>query len=86
MEERDPGELSDRVAREADGLQHRSEALQQDVSEARQDWERKRADDGVPGANPPEGEADGEDSPASEGSGAGDDQTASDAGEDQTGE
>lgn len=35
-------------------LAGQSERLEGKIKETRQDWERKRADDGVPGAVPPE--------------------------------
>lgn len=47
---------ADRLAREADQMQQRSEELGREIEDARSDWERKRADQGVPGANPPESE------------------------------
>lgn len=53
--ENDPQELADAREREADELAHRSEQLQSDVQDTRADWERKRADDSVPGAPPREG-------------------------------
>ena len=55
MEATDPEKLADELEGEADDMQQRSESLQHEVSETRQSWERKRADGGVPGANPPEG-------------------------------
>jgi hypothetical protein len=62
--ERDPFELADQQDREADDMQRGSEELERDVREAREDWERKRADDAVPGAPPPEEEGDERRSPA----------------------
>jgi len=56
MPENDPGELADQREREADRLEQRGEALEGDVENVRQDWERKRADQGVPGAPPREGD------------------------------
>ncbi len=35
---------------QADELQEHSEQVGDDIAEAREDWERKKADDGVPGA------------------------------------
>jgi hypothetical protein len=52
-EEQDPDALADRLEHQADELEQRSEQLGERVGEVRQDWERKRADEGVPGANPP---------------------------------
>lgn len=53
-EHSDPNRLADELDREADELQEHSEQLQQEIGEVRQDWERKRADPGVPGAPPSE--------------------------------
>ena len=54
----DPEELADQREREADEMQRRSQALESDVSDARDDWARKRSDEGVPGAPAPDGESD----------------------------
>jgi hypothetical protein len=40
----------DRLDDEVDELQERSERLEQEISDVREDWERKKADDAVPGA------------------------------------
>jgi hypothetical protein len=40
--------------READELEERSEQLGEEIAEVRKDWERKKADDSVPGAQNPE--------------------------------
>jgi hypothetical protein len=53
-DEQDPGALADEMEQEADRLEDRSKELGEEVQDVRQDWERKRADEGVPGANPPE--------------------------------
>jgi hypothetical protein len=54
MSENDPERLADAREREAAELQQQSDRLAEDVSDARDDWERKRADEGVPGAPPHE--------------------------------
>jgi hypothetical protein len=36
--------------RDLDDLEERSDKLQDDISDAREDWERKKADSSVPGA------------------------------------
>ncbi len=36
--------------READDMARRSEELGEQISDVREDWERKQLDDGVPGA------------------------------------
>ena len=57
MREHDPSELADRHEHQADQLEHRGDQLQDEVESVRQDWERKRADPGVPGAPSREGQA-----------------------------
>jgi hypothetical protein len=51
----DPHKLADELARAADKVERESAELKDNIDEARQDWQRKRADGGVPGAPPPEG-------------------------------
>ncbi len=51
-DDKDPGELADKLEHEADKLESRSEELGDEVDRVRQDWQRKRADEGVPGAVP----------------------------------
>jgi hypothetical protein len=36
--------------READDMQRRSDQVGEDIAAAREDWERKKTDDSVPGA------------------------------------
>jgi hypothetical protein len=55
-EGRGPERAADRFIRETDDMEERSEKLHEGIDEVRQDWERKRADQSVPGANPPESE------------------------------
>ena len=67
----DVQELADARERDADELARRSEELQAQVNDARNDWARKRADAAVPGAPAPDdafgpssdGDAAGPDSP-----------------------
>jgi hypothetical protein len=61
MAEKDPGKLADHLEEEADDLEQRSEKLKEQTKDVAQEWERKRADPGVPGAPPPEDEDGGED-------------------------
>ena len=56
QEQRAARQTADRLVRETDDMQQRSDELRKGIDEARQDWERKRSDDSVPGANPPESE------------------------------
>jgi hypothetical protein len=55
-EQEDPESLADELEDEAERLEQRSKELGEDISDVKQDWERKRSDQGVPGANPPDGE------------------------------
>jgi hypothetical protein len=43
-------EHAERLEREVEDMQRRSEQVGEDISDAREDWERKQADDAVPGA------------------------------------
>ena len=47
---------ADRLAREADSMEQRSRELGTEIEQARSDWQRKRADQKVAGANPPKSE------------------------------
>jgi hypothetical protein len=40
--------------READDMEARSERLGEEIADVREDWERKKSDDSVPGAQNPE--------------------------------
>jgi hypothetical protein len=68
--EENPAELEKAVAHhademedQADDMERRSSELAEDVSDARDHWERKRRDPSVPGAPEPEGDASSEDAP-----------------------
>jgi TolA-binding protein len=52
MSERDPDKLADELEQGADQMQDRSQELEGDIEGVRQDWERKRADESIPGAQP----------------------------------
>jgi hypothetical protein len=57
IKERRPAQrAADRLSREADRMQQRSDALGAEIEQARSGWQRKRADQTVPGANPPHSE------------------------------
>jgi hypothetical protein len=56
MTERDPHELAEALEKKTDALEQQGQEVKDAVDETRADWERKRRDDGVPGATPPEGE------------------------------
>jgi hypothetical protein len=56
VSERDPDQLADELEDEADKLKERTENLGDELQDVRQDWERKRADESVPGAVPPDSE------------------------------
>jgi hypothetical protein len=50
--------LANELARESDKLEQRSDELGDEISDARDDWKRKRADPAVPGAPEPTEESD----------------------------
>jgi hypothetical protein len=54
MSENDPERLADEREREAAELKQQSDRLAEQVSDTRDDWERKRADESIPGAPPRE--------------------------------
>jgi len=58
--EDDARELADELDRNADEMERRSGQLKRQTDEVRTDWERKRADEGVPGAPRPADEATGD--------------------------
>jgi hypothetical protein len=58
MADMDPGKLADQLEDEADELEERSKKLKQETEDVAQDWERKRSDESVPGAPPPENDGD----------------------------
>jgi len=60
MNDRDPNRLADQLEREAQELQRRSGELQDHVKEVQEDWQRKRADQSIPGAQPEMGDNDAE--------------------------
>jgi len=47
-------EQADQVERDLDEMEERSEELGKEIEETEADWERKKADDSVPGALPDE--------------------------------
>lgn len=53
MPDEDPEKLADELDQQADQLERHSSKLGQHVAEARQAWQRKRRDENVPGAPPP---------------------------------
>ena len=57
----DHREVADRADKEADDLERRSESVGEHVDEVRRSWKQKRANPGVPGANPPDLDARTED-------------------------
>lgn len=54
MAERDPHELGQALEHETDKLAREGKEVKQAVEETRADWERKRRDESVPGAPPPD--------------------------------
>lgn len=61
MADQDPQELSKQLERETDELGRQGQEVEDQIKETRADWERKRRDENVPGAVPPEED---EESPA----------------------
>jgi hypothetical protein len=59
MGEPDHEQIADRLQDKSDALERHVRELGGEIEHAKDDWERKRADAGVPGAIPPE-EPDGE--------------------------
>ena len=49
--------LADQMEREGDQVEQRAAELGDQISDVRDDWQRKRSDEGVPGAPPPKGDA-----------------------------
>jgi hypothetical protein len=54
MNDIDPGELADEHEDEAAALERRANEIEDQIENVRQDWQRKREDQGVPGAVPEE--------------------------------
>jgi len=54
---------SDKLKRDSDELERRTNDLGRRTEQVRQDWQRKRADPGVPGAVPEEQDGPGGESP-----------------------
>jgi hypothetical protein len=52
MTETDPGKLADHLEGEADELERRSDKLEEQTDDVAKEWERKRSDPNVPGAQP----------------------------------
>jgi hypothetical protein len=64
-EQHDPDRLADELEGQADRLQARSDELHGQIEDVRDDWERKRADESVPGA-PPRQDGSDRDTPQAE--------------------
>jgi septal ring factor EnvC (AmiA/AmiB activator) len=61
----EPQHRADELQREADSLERHGDEVEEHIASARDQWERKRSDDAVPGAQPPlEDETDFEENPA----------------------
>ena len=69
MTPEDPGRLADEFDQQADQLEQHGREVQERIEDTRHEWESKRADEGVPGANPPPQPS--ADEPAGEGTGEG---------------
>jgi hypothetical protein len=53
--------MSEEPERELEDMEERAERLEGDIEDAREDWERKKQDPGVPGAVPEGDEPSGSD-------------------------
>ncbi len=60
MSEQDPRKLADGLEQQADELEAHGDELDRRIDETRQEWERNRGSEAVPGANPPESGAEDE--------------------------
>ena len=56
MTEQEHEQIHEQHEREADDLERESEKLEEHIKQARQDWEAKKNDESVPGAQPAEDE------------------------------
>ncbi len=64
VSDQDPRRLSEELEKETDELERHSSELEGQITETRQDWERKRRNESIPGAPAPEpDEQSEEDSP-----------------------
>lgn len=52
MSEDDPGQLADQLDQQAGEMEKRSGKLSREIDDVDEDWQRKRADSSVPGAQP----------------------------------
>jgi hypothetical protein len=57
-------QAADRLGREVDRMKERSDELGAEIEQARSDWQRKRADNKLPGAIPPESQEDTREQPS----------------------
>ncbi|MBV9817265.1 MAG: hypothetical protein JOZ07_02800 [Solirubrobacterales bacterium] len=53
----DPERLADELEGDSDEMDKRSGELEDKISDAREDWDRKRKAPGIPGAPPPDDDA-----------------------------
>ena len=61
MAENDPERLADQLDEEVEDMKRRSDELKQRTSDVSQEWESKRSDPSVPGAQPPKDDEDQDD-------------------------
>jgi hypothetical protein len=54
INEGDPEQLAGKLEQEADELERQSDRVEGEIAETRSDWERKRRDESIAGAPPPE--------------------------------
>jgi hypothetical protein len=53
--------MTEQPEREVEEMQQRSDRLEEEIEDVREDWERKKQDSSVPGA-PPDGDSDDDES------------------------
>jgi hypothetical protein len=61
MNEEDHEQLAAELDQTADKLAQENQRLKQQIGDVRDDWQRKRQDEGVPGAVPPDPQDEDED-------------------------
>jgi chromosome segregation ATPase len=56
MTEQEHEQVHEQLEREADDLERQSDKLEEQIKDARGDWEAKKSDESIPGAQPEEDE------------------------------
>lgn len=71
MSDEDPGELADELGQRAGEMERRSGKLSREIDDVGDEWERKRADPSVPGAQTDHGTEESDETPHDAGEAAG---------------